>query len=544
LCSLFQVELLGQDLDDYVHPCDHEELKKLVPANKTGPQDEHIEVFVRVKCTVTERGRMVNLKQASFKPLKLTGVIRCMPESEEGGVTGPVWLGVARTIMDREVSLGTSIAVTKHTPDMKFIEASLWFSSVAGYNCAMLTGASFFSLVHTADIGPVSKAFKKLKEHGQMESPVYRLLCGGGGWVWVQTRACLSVSRRGSSKPSAVTATTTQISEVMDKDQILAEIQMSAAANPVKSEIVEETVEVLVADDGFMEAAVNSFQFELLGREKEDEKVVQCNASPSPDVKNVQTVLVDLRKPMAPTPERVSVIFSARAPVIVTRPALAQPARAPNAVTANIFSGASQAIAKQIPKAVTESVFSVQQVNTGSSDEYSEPSEADIFAELFHSLDQIDNLDKLAPHAGNKCISLARNDEKKMPEMTTLSFDDLFESNDRSPGGDQLSSSPGSVGDGESGQDVFISPNRNLMWGNNEGPGEGNKKLRIQNPRSWMAHEPGAWPDFLCDLAPCQEAGMMNGGGAQEIIWTGDLERLFRSGEGQEIFHVPKISPI
>ena len=83
-------------------------------------------MFVRVKCTVTERGRMVNLKQASFKPLKLTGVTRCMPESEEGGVTGPVWLGVARTIMDREVSLDTSIAVTKHTPDMKFIEASLW----------------------------------------------------------------------------------------------------------------------------------------------------------------------------------------------------------------------------------------------------------------------------------------------------------------------------------------------------------------------------------------------------------------------------------
>lgn len=56
----------------------------------------------------------------------------------------------------------------------------------------------------------------------------------------------------------------------MDKDQILAEIQMFAAANPVKSEIVEETVEVLVADDDFKEAAVNSFQFD---REKEVRKL-------------------------------------------------------------------------------------------------------------------------------------------------------------------------------------------------------------------------------------------------------------------------------
>ena len=37
------------------------------------------------------------------------------------------------------------------------------FSSVAGYNCSLLTGVSFFSLVHAADIGPVSRAFKNCK---------------------------------------------------------------------------------------------------------------------------------------------------------------------------------------------------------------------------------------------------------------------------------------------------------------------------------------------------------------------------------------------
>ena len=61
-------------------------------------------------------------------------------------------------------------------------------------------------------------------------------------------------------------------SEVRNKEQILAEIQMTAAAVPVnipvKSETVEETVEVLVADDDFMEAAVNSLQFELLECER------------------------------------------------------------------------------------------------------------------------------------------------------------------------------------------------------------------------------------------------------------------------------------
>ena len=57
-------------------------------------------------------------------------------------------------------TFGFSVSETSKNECMNFL---LRFSSVAGYSCAMLTGASFFSLVHTADIGPVSKAFKNCK---------------------------------------------------------------------------------------------------------------------------------------------------------------------------------------------------------------------------------------------------------------------------------------------------------------------------------------------------------------------------------------------
>ena len=90
---------------------------------------------------------MVNLKQASFKPLKLTGLARCMPESEDGRVTSAVWLGVARTIMDREVSLDSSIAITKHTPDMKFMEASSW--SVEFYTLFLLLKSFLSATQHS-----------------------------------------------------------------------------------------------------------------------------------------------------------------------------------------------------------------------------------------------------------------------------------------------------------------------------------------------------------------------------------------------------------
>ena len=41
---LYQVELLGQEFSDYVHPCDHKQLKLLTPANLGGSQDKDVEV--------------------------------------------------------------------------------------------------------------------------------------------------------------------------------------------------------------------------------------------------------------------------------------------------------------------------------------------------------------------------------------------------------------------------------------------------------------------------------------------------------------------
>ena len=38
------MELLGQELGDYVHPCDHRQLNKLRSKKEAGAQDEHVEV--------------------------------------------------------------------------------------------------------------------------------------------------------------------------------------------------------------------------------------------------------------------------------------------------------------------------------------------------------------------------------------------------------------------------------------------------------------------------------------------------------------------
>ena len=43
-----------------------------------------------------------------------------------------------------------------------------------------------------------------VKEHGQCETLPYRLLVGGGGAVWVQTKATIVHARRSSNKANSV----------------------------------------------------------------------------------------------------------------------------------------------------------------------------------------------------------------------------------------------------------------------------------------------------------------------------------------------------
>ena len=73
--GLKPVELLGQTMADYVHPCDLQDLASLTSPTGEG-EVERAEVTIRMKCTVTERGRMVNLNQARTTLVRVAGLGR------------------------------------------------------------------------------------------------------------------------------------------------------------------------------------------------------------------------------------------------------------------------------------------------------------------------------------------------------------------------------------------------------------------------------------------------------------------------------------
>ena len=86
--GLTYIDLMGQSVYDYSHPCDHDDIKSfLEPLNnsynlsKTQPKQVERKpkvlsesigetsgpYFIRMKCTLTNKGRNLNLKSANYK---------------------------------------------------------------------------------------------------------------------------------------------------------------------------------------------------------------------------------------------------------------------------------------------------------------------------------------------------------------------------------------------------------------------------------------------------------------------------------------------
>lgn len=67
--AFFQIDLMGQNIYEYSHPCDHDEIKEILQGKKEPKEqkDESKSFFIRLKCTLTSKGRSVNLKSATYK---------------------------------------------------------------------------------------------------------------------------------------------------------------------------------------------------------------------------------------------------------------------------------------------------------------------------------------------------------------------------------------------------------------------------------------------------------------------------------------------
>ncbi|XP_039757469.1 uncharacterized protein LOC120631873 isoform X2 [Pararge aegeria] len=238
-----QMEIMGQSVFEFSHPCDHDEIRESLRPGKDGRRD----LLLRLKCTLTSKGRNVHLKSASYKVIHVTGHMLTPTEekikeqdvgsdSEEDkkevkkcSSTGAL-VAVGRPIphpSNIETPLNNMTFLTKHNLDMKFTYTDEGLMNSLGYEFEELVGRSLYDYHHAADSAALAQHFKSLFSKGQCETGQYRFLAKTGGYVWVQTQATVITDKQ--QKPISVICVNYIISGIEFKDEVFAAHQVQHA---------------------------------------------------------------------------------------------------------------------------------------------------------------------------------------------------------------------------------------------------------------------------------------------------------------------------
>ncbi|XP_029781464.1 hypoxia-inducible factor 3-alpha isoform X6 [Suricata suricatta] len=218
--GLSQLELIGHSIFDFIHPCDQEELQDaLTPRqslSKKKPEAPTERCFsLRMKSTLTSRGRTLNLKAATWKVLYCSGHMRAYKPPAQTSPTGSPNLEPPLQCLvliceaiphpgSLEPPLGRGAFLSRHSLDMKFTYCDERIAEVAGYSPDDLIGCSAYEYIHALDSDAVGQSVHTLLSKGQAVTGQYRFLARSGGYLWTQTQATVVSGGRGPQSESIV----------------------------------------------------------------------------------------------------------------------------------------------------------------------------------------------------------------------------------------------------------------------------------------------------------------------------------------------------
>ncbi|XP_037546851.1 endothelial PAS domain-containing protein 1 [Nematolebias whitei] len=209
--GLTQTELMGHNIFEYTHPCDHEELRHnlRLTADEVWCSQKR-EFVTRIKSALTHRGRIGNIKSASWKVLHCQGRAKmCMASSSVSCL-----LLTCRPLPLTHTLLSTHTFTSQHSMDMRFTYCDQRVMSLLGYRPEELLGRSIYDLCHTLDTSCLNKNHLNLCLKSQSVSGQYRMLVRGGGYVWVESHGAVipgvqpSRSRANASQPLCILCVT------------------------------------------------------------------------------------------------------------------------------------------------------------------------------------------------------------------------------------------------------------------------------------------------------------------------------------------------
>uniref|UniRef100_A0A3P8UNV0 Hypoxia-inducible factor 1-alpha n=2 Tax=Cynoglossus semilaevis TaxID=244447 RepID=A0A3P8UNV0_CYNSE len=286
--GLAQFDLTGHSVFDFTHPCDQEELREMLihrsGSKKNKEQNTERSLFLRMKCTLTSRGRTVNVKSATWKVLHCSGHVRVYDNNTEqtnGHKDPPVpyLILICDPIphpSNIEAPLDTKTFLSRHTMDMKFTYCDERITELMGYDPEDLLNRFVYEYYHALDSDHLNKTHHSLFAKGQVSTGQYRMLAKRGGFVWVETQATVIYNNK-NSQPQCVVCVNFVLSGIQEEKLILS-LEQTEDVKPVKEEQEEEKAEVL--------SGLSDMPLTLL-KEEEDTKV------PELDVTKVFTQSVD-----------------------------------------------------------------------------------------------------------------------------------------------------------------------------------------------------------------------------------------------------------
>lgn len=176
-----QMDMMGQSVYEYSHPCDHDELRECLSLKPTDKGEKRVcNFFLRLKCTLTNKGRKVNLKSASYKVIHCTGRLTYIRDSNSNSMevdneeqekedelaeqdTGASLVLVGSPIphpSNIEIPLGRHTFLSKHSLFMKYTYADEKLAEYLGWDSEELMGRSVFEFYHALDNLALDKCFK------------------------------------------------------------------------------------------------------------------------------------------------------------------------------------------------------------------------------------------------------------------------------------------------------------------------------------------------------------------------------------------------
>nr|ABO26720.1 hypoxia-inducible factor 1 alpha [Platichthys flesus] len=231
--GLAQFDLTGHSVFDFTHPCDQEELREMLihktGSKKTKESNTERSFFLRMKCTLTSRGRTVNVKSATWKVLHCSGHVRVYDTKTEETSNGLKEAPVPYLVLicdpvphpsNIEVPLDTKTFLSRHTMDMKFTYCDERITELMGYDPEDLLNRSVYEYYHAMDSDHLTKSHHNLFAKGQVSTGQYRMLAKRGGFVWVETQAT-DIYNNKNSQPQCVVCVNFVLSGIQEEKLIL-----------------------------------------------------------------------------------------------------------------------------------------------------------------------------------------------------------------------------------------------------------------------------------------------------------------------------------